>query len=154
MPGLPCKPRFFVQRRIFGQKKKNNGNQRFTDQQNTVIQVITQRLVCIGSQSWSCFHMDVSLNGGTQQPWFSYQTWSFWGVSGVPPFKETPIYWLLHRKELLLCCKGTCQKYHLISEKPFRRPWQSTMAFGHIQVHSMKDVTLLVPGVSRYLKET
>ena len=37
-------------------------------------------------------YMGDSQNGGTQQPWVFLLKWSFWGVLGVPPFKETPIY--------------------------------------------------------------
>ena len=36
---------------------------------------------------WGFPKMVVSNNHG-----FSYWKWSFWGVLGVPPFKETPIY--------------------------------------------------------------
>ena len=36
--------------------------------------------------------MGVSLNGGTQQPWVFLLKRSFWGVLGVPPFKETPTW--------------------------------------------------------------
>ena len=35
--------------------------------------------------------MVVSQNGGTQQSWVFLLKWSFWGVLGVPPLKETPI---------------------------------------------------------------
>ena len=40
-------------------------------------------------------HMGVSQNGGTQQPWvFLLKNGHFGGVLGVPPFKETPIYYI------------------------------------------------------------
>ena len=40
-----------------------------------------------GAGIWGIPKMLVPNNHG-----FSYSKWSFWGVLGVPPFKETPIY--------------------------------------------------------------
>ena len=51
--------------------------------------ILTQfiaRLEVIKSHIWGFPKMVVPSNHG-----FSYWKWSFWGVLGVPPFKETPI---------------------------------------------------------------
>ena len=70
---------------------------------------------------------------------FSYLKWSFWGVLGVPPFKETPIYKLgFHPKKYLE--KG--HKSHVRYQKPLCQPMKSWLirngGFMRFQQHITK----------------